>query len=143
MLVDVCFYCRACRGCRVHCRDTKTFPVVSRHGLVSCISVPDSMERHKMRLMPHFANNPSVNQCDGEAGVLLHLGARGRAEGRRAPSRAGLRPAVGARRRATTDPCPARSRRERRPPRGPQGTGAAEHPAGPPPAHYPGSSAAP
>ena len=87
--------------------------------------------------------DPSVNQCDGEAGVLLHLGARGRAEGRRAPSRAGLRPAVGARRRATTDPCPAPSRRERRPPRGPQGTGAAEHPAGPPPAHYPGSSAAP
>ena len=34
----------------MHCRDTKTFPVVPRHGLVSCISVPDSMERHKTRL---------------------------------------------------------------------------------------------
>ena len=50
MLIDLSFYCRACRGCRVHCRDTKTFPVVPRHGLVSCISVPDSMERHKTRL---------------------------------------------------------------------------------------------
>ena len=34
----------------MHCRDTKTFSVVPRHGLVSCISVPNSLERHKTRL---------------------------------------------------------------------------------------------
>ena len=50
MLIDLSFYCRACEWCRVHCRDTQTFPVVPRHSLVSCISVPDSMERYKTRL---------------------------------------------------------------------------------------------
>ena len=63
MLIDLSFYCRACGWCRVHCRDTQTFPVVPRHSLVSCISVPDSMERmvqdaFKGPQMPHFANHP-------------------------------------------------------------------------------------
>ena len=47
MLIDMSFYCRACRGCRVHCRDTKTIPVVPRQAF---ISVPDSMVRYKKLL---------------------------------------------------------------------------------------------
>ena len=49
-VIDTSFSCRACRGCRVHCRDTKTFPVVPRHGLVSYRGVPVSMVRHKKLL---------------------------------------------------------------------------------------------
>ena len=49
-VIDLSFSCRACRGCRVHCRDAKTFPVVPRHGLVSYRGVPVSMVRHKKLL---------------------------------------------------------------------------------------------
>ena len=50
MLHEVSSFCRAFKGYRVHCRDTQTFPVVHRRALVSYISVPDSMARHKKLL---------------------------------------------------------------------------------------------
>ena len=87
MLIDLSFYCRACEWCRVHCRNTQTFPVVPRHSLVSCISVPDSMERYKTHLkapkclislitlffgtpckcfilQPNYCNRPAGNQTN-------------------------------------------------------------------------------
>ena len=45
MLNDVCIYCRTCRGCRMHSRDTHNFPLVPRHILVSSLSVPRNYVR--------------------------------------------------------------------------------------------------
>ena len=47
MLIDMGHICRICR---LHCRDTKGFPVVPRLALVSIISVSDIMVRLKQCL---------------------------------------------------------------------------------------------
>ena len=44
MLNEVCSLCRACKGYRVHCRDTQTFPEVHRHTLTSNTRDPYRME---------------------------------------------------------------------------------------------------
>ena len=58
MLIYMSSYCKVCRQCRVHCKDTKTFPVVPRHTPVSYISWLNSMARHnklfKPPKTPHF-----------------------------------------------------------------------------------------
>ena len=39
-------FCRACRECRVHCIDTKTFPELPRNTLVHFMSVLNCLVRH-------------------------------------------------------------------------------------------------
>ena len=52
MLIYMSSYCKVCRQCRVHCKDTKTFPVAPRHTPVSYISWLNSMTRHNKLFKP-------------------------------------------------------------------------------------------
>ena len=62
MLKDVSSYCRASRGCRVHCRDTNVFPVVPGHALVSFVSATICKVCRKKAFNPpklaHFTKDP-------------------------------------------------------------------------------------
>ena len=60
MLHDVNSFCRAFRGCRAHCRKTKTVSVVLRHALVSCLNVPSTMVKTEKYLQAPKVSNRYV-----------------------------------------------------------------------------------